>query len=73
MKKQEIDNYARECHRLIVIEKGVHESCMSINEMLCARIVELLDEKNTVTIRDPRNGGDCHVVSREQSIRMDCP
>ena len=38
-----IDKYARECHALVTVEKQVPPDAQSREELLCARIVELLD------------------------------
>ncbi len=39
----DIDKYARECHALVTVEKQVPPDAQSREELLCVRIVELLD------------------------------
>ena len=71
---EDIDKYARDCHQLISVEKGVPVQCQSTVELLCSRVVQLLDRvaslesSQSVTLRDPRCGG--HVVQRNPSIRV---
>lgn len=38
----ELDQYARDCHQLITVEKGVQLDCQSDLERMCTRVVELL-------------------------------
>lgn len=38
-----IDKYARDCHQLIVVDKGLERDCMSTEELLAARLVASID------------------------------